>query len=72
MSAYADPESPSSQQARVRPEDFRGVLLQVPGSGFMFESGAYAYLPFVPASARLPDLVPLGSGWYAVRLRDDW
>ncbi len=72
MSVYADPESPSSRQARVQPNDFRGVLLQVSGSGFMFESGAYAYLPYLPASTWLPDLVPLGGGWYVVRLRDDW
>jgi hypothetical protein len=38
----------------------------------MFESGAYAYLPSLPASTWLPDLVPLGGGWYVVRLRDDW
>lgn len=71
MSVYADRESASSQQARVQPDDFRGVLLQVSGSGFMFESGAYAYLPYLK-STRLPELVPLGGGWYAVRLRDDW
>jgi hypothetical protein len=68
MSLFADAASSVAKRAGVTPDDFRGVLVLVPGSGFLFETGGYAYLPYLPATARIPDLTPMGGGWYAVQL----
>ena len=46
--------------------DWRGFAVEVPGTGFLFETGGYVYLPDlaedqVPANARIS---PLGGGWW--------
>lgn len=49
-------------------EAFAGVLLRVPRTGFMFDQGAYAYLPKLPPDLRRVNMVHLFGDWYAVRI----
>lgn len=46
--------------------DWRGFAVVVPGTGFLFKTGGYVYLPDLPADS-LPAtaaLSPLGGGWW--------
>lgn len=52
-----------------------GVAITVPQTGFLFEQGAYFFLPNLkprPGDPAIPSriLTPLGDGWYAGRLED--
>lgn len=62
---------PATQGVQPTRESDAGLVVRVPGTGFLFEHGVYIHAPALAADSPLrPYLRALGNGWYAGRLVD--
>lgn len=62
---------PPPQGVQPTRESDAGLVVRVPGTGFLFEHGVYVHAPTMAADSPLrPHLRALGDGWYAGRIAD--